>query len=137
MELQEPDDPKVELLNKSEKYLRELEDEVKVVSDQTERIITNALIIGGTLAVAYFVVRQLTASKRKKKRSERIRIVQAQADGSEIRPQEDSGGSGIMAQIGATLATQAATFLLDIARQKLSEYIEEKLAEKGEDDERS
>ncbi len=94
-------------------------------------------MIGGTLALTYFVLRQFTASRRKKKRSERIRIVQAQADGSEISPQEDSAGSGIMAQIGTTLATQAAAFLLDIARQKLSEYIEEKLAEKGEDDERS
>lgn len=137
MELLEPNDPKVELLNKSAKYRQELKEELKEISDRTERIITDALIIGGTFAIAYFVVRQFTASKRRKKKSQRLRVVNAQADGSEVNDEKESAGPGVMAQIGSALATQAAVFLLDIAKQKLSEYIEEKLAEKADDYERS
>ncbi|MDH4090653.1 MAG: hypothetical protein OEV74_01690 [Cyclobacteriaceae bacterium] len=137
MELLEPNDPKVELLNRSAKYRQGLEEELKEISDRTERIITDALIIGGTLAVAYFVVRQFTASKRRKKRSQRLAIIKSQADGSEVNEEQESTGPGVMAQIGSAIATQAAVFLLDLAKQKLSEYIEEKLAEKADHHERS
>ena len=58
MNLPESNDPKEELLRKSAMHRHELEEEVKVISERTEKIITNALIIGGTLAVAYFLVRQ-------------------------------------------------------------------------------
>ena len=137
MELLETNDPKVELLNRSAKYRQGLEEELKEISDRTERIITDALIIGGTLAVAYFVVRQFTASKRRKKRSQRLAIIKSQADGSEVNEEQESTGPGVMAQIGSAIATQAAVFLLDLAKQKLSEYIEEKLAEKADHHERS
>ncbi len=60
MALLESNDPKLVLLKKSAQHKKDLENEVKVLSESTEKIITNALIIGGTLAVTYFLVRQFT-----------------------------------------------------------------------------
>jgi len=45
MHLTESNDPKEELRKKSERHRQELEEEVKLISERTEKIITNALII--------------------------------------------------------------------------------------------
>ena len=52
MELLETQSPeRRKLLETSERHKRELEKEVKSVSEKTEKAITNALIIGGSLAL--------------------------------------------------------------------------------------
>ncbi|MBA4054677.1 MAG: hypothetical protein C0490_08205, partial [Marivirga sp.] len=81
MELLESNDPKMELLKKSAKHRQELEDEVRMISERTEKIITNALIIGGTLAAAYFIVRQFSGSTPKKKtKPKTLKVVQANTE---------------------------------------------------------
>ena len=54
MELLETNDPKSLLLKKSAKHKKGLEDEIKLFSENTDKIVTNALIIGGTLALTIF-----------------------------------------------------------------------------------
>lgn len=137
MELLKPNDPKMELLKKSAKHRQELEDEVKLISEQTEKIITNAVIIGGTLAVAYFLVRQFSGSSSSKKvKPQKIKIVPDKSN-EEEGDTEEASAPGVVSQIGAAIATQATIFLLSIAKEKLSEYIQSQFEKKGKDNERS
>jgi hypothetical protein len=136
MELLESNDPKVALLKKSAKHRQELEEEVKQISERTEKIITNVLIIGGTLAAAYFLVRQFSGSTpRKKSKSQAIKVVQAKAEEDETA--EESSDPGIVSQIGTALASQAAVLLLSIAKEKLSEYLQSQFEKKSKSNERS
>lgn len=135
MNLLESNDPKEELLKKSAMHRHELEEEVKVISERTEKIITNALIIGGTLAVAYFLVRQFSGSTPKKKVSEQQGI--AASSKTEVKESaEETSAPGIASQIASALASHATVFLLTIAKEKLSEYLKSQL-EKGKFNERS
>ena len=130
MNLLESNDPKEALLKKSAMHRHELEEEVKVISERTEKIITNALIIGGTLAVAYFLVRQFSGSTPKKKVSEQKGITaSSQADVKEST--EEPSAPGIASQTATALASHATVFLLTIAKDLKSQL------EKGKFNERS
>jgi hypothetical protein len=138
MHLTESNDPKAELLKKSAKHRQELEEEVKLISDRTERIITNALIIGGTLAAAYFLMRQFAGSAPKKKKSTpKIKLVSAKKEEDQMETAEEPSEPGIVSQIGTALASQATVFLLAIAKEKLMEYLDSQFEKKGKDNERS
>lgn len=123
MEFQESDDPKELLLKKTAKHKQELEEEVKSLSESTEKIITNAVVIGGTLLVTYFLVRQFTKSKRKK-RARKLKIVKETDANVEAGASVPDSSPGIVSQIGSALAAQATVFLLDLAKDKLSDYLQ-------------
>jgi len=140
MQVKESNDPKEELLKKSAKHRQELEEEVKLISERTERVITNALIIGGTLAAAYFLMRQFSGSSPKKKKkavAPRIKLVNAKEEGGEAEIAEEPSAPGIVSQIGTALASQATVFLLSIAKEKLMEYLESQFEKKEKNNERS
>lgn len=129
MELLESNDPKMDLLKKSAKHREELEEEVRLISERTEKIIINGLVIGGTLVAAYFIVRQFSGSSPKKKtKPKTLKVVQANAE--EVVSEEESSGPGIVAQIGTALASQLTIFLLSIAKEKLSEYLQSQFEKK-------
>jgi len=132
MELLESNDPKSELLKKSARHRQELEDEVKLISERTEKIVTNALIIGGALALTYFAVRQFSGSKKKAKHKvKKLKVVREDNDDVEETDTDDASfAPGIVSQIGTALASQASVFLLNLAKEKLSEYLESKSAKK-------
>jgi hypothetical protein len=126
-------DPKAELLKKSERHRQELKDEVKMISDRTEKIVQNALIIGGTLAAAYFLMRQLSGSspKRKKKvTTPKIKIVKATEGNEDTETIEEPSAPGVVSQIGTALASQATVFLLSLAKEKLMQYLESQFEKK-------
>ena len=123
MEFQESDDIKDLLLKKTAKHKQELEEEVKSLSESTEKIITNAVVIGGTLLVTYFLVRQFTKSKHKK-RAKKVKIVKDADANVEAGASVPDSSPGIVSQIGSALAAQATVFLLDLAKDKLSSYLE-------------
>ena len=133
MELLEPDDYKRELLKKSALHKSELEEEVKQISDRTQKVITNALIIGGTLAVTYFLVKQFSGSKSKVKTKAKKSKVATENIEEEDEEEEvtQSGVPAIVSQIGTALVSQASVLLLNLAKEKLSEYLESQ-AEKKE-----
>jgi hypothetical protein len=138
MQLTESNDPKEELRKKSERHRQELEEEVKLISERTEKIITNALIIGGTLAAAYFIMRQFSGSSSKKRKHvvPKIKLVKASEESSESEIIEEPSAPGIISQIGTTLASQATVFLLSIAKEKLMEYLESQFEKKDKNNER-
>ena len=67
MELLDSDDLRSQLLRKSAEHRKEIEGDVQFISAETQKIITNALVIGGSLALAYLLVRQFSGGGSKKK----------------------------------------------------------------------
>ena len=136
MELLETNDMKSELLKKSAKHREQIEDEVKLISERTQKAVTNALIIGGSLAATYFLVRALAGGSKKKKSKRKVKIVHAAAAAPERLVEAEvvaePSTPGIVSQIGTVLASQAVTLLLNIAKDKLAEYLQEKAEEKTE-----
>jgi hypothetical protein len=132
MHLRESKDPKEELLKKSAKHRQDLEEEVRLISERTEKVVTNALIIGGTLAAAYFLMRQFSGSPSKKKKAvvPKIKLVKAKEETGETEVIEEPSAPGIVTQIGTALASQATVFLLSIAKEKLMEYLQSQFDKK-------
>jgi hypothetical protein len=121
MELLETQDPeKKRLIETSDRHKRELEKEVVAISDKTEKVLKNALVIGGALALTYFTIRQLTKTKsaKKKQRTDKQEIV-----GEEELVAEPSAPSFI-SQMGDRVINQATMILLDLAKDMLMEYLE-------------
>ena len=124
MELLETQDPeKKKLIETSDRYKKELETEVTALTKKTERMLTNALIIGGSLALTYFVISSISKGKKKKKRNKIAKAQQEAEDGVEEVEEADSEPS-VLGQIGTKVLNQATILLLDIAKEKLFEYLE-------------
>ncbi|MBL7870175.1 MAG: hypothetical protein JNM78_01085 [Cyclobacteriaceae bacterium] len=123
MELLETQDPeKKRLIESSDRHKRELQKELTAISEKTEVTIKNALIIGGTLAVSYLLITQLGGSKKKKRRTKKKAIIpndEEEYDTDEVSPHAPS----FLSQIGENLASHATLILLDIAKEKLGEYL--------------
>jgi len=118
MELLESNSEKKRLMEASAHHKRELENKVKSVTQNTERIVTNALLIGGALALTYFVVSQLTDTKSKKKKARRR---EASEEGhTEI---EEPTTPTVLSQIGDVVISQATMALLEFAKEKLASYV--------------
>lgn len=129
---QEIDDPiKSSLLKKSEQYRESLEEEAKELSDRTEKIVTNALIVGGSLALAYFVYRQFSGGSKKSKA--KVKKAKAADTVTEVEEEveETSGASKLISQIGTALVSQASVLLLSLAKEKLSEYLQAQAQKKS------
>lgn len=131
---------KGELLQKSAHHRQLLEDEVKLISERSEKILTNALVIGGALAVTYFLVSGLSGKTGKKRgKARKIKLVESKGDSaaSPDETEDEEHEAGFVSQIGAVIAAQATTFLLSIAREKIVEFLESQAAKKGNTNERS
>lgn len=121
MELLETNNPKSELIKKSIEQRKALEEEVKGLSDRTEKIITNALIVGGALALTYWVVKSFMSSgSRSKPKKRKLAAIREPLEEEE---REGSGITAALASVGTVLASQATAFLLGMAREKLMEYL--------------
>lgn len=124
MELLESQDPqKQKLIETSDRHKRALEKELHDLTRKSERMITNALIIGGSLALTYFIVSSL--SGRKKKRKNKLAKTQAASLDStdEVEVEHDQSPS-LASKIGTRVMDQATFLILEIAKEKLFEYLE-------------
>jgi hypothetical protein len=131
MELLETDDPiKGQLLQRSAKHREQLEEDARLISEKTEKMLTNALIIGGALAVTYFVVSSFSGKKKKKSKTAEIRLVHGTGGPEQTAVASEPQPPGMMAQIGTALAAQATTLLLSLAKDKLMEFLESQAAKK-------
>lgn len=121
MELLDTDDPiKSELLMKTARHREDLEEETRAIAERTEKIITNAVVIGGALALTYFLYTQLSGSKKKKaKKKERA----VEVDEDEEAEETSSFGGNILSQVGTALVSQGGVLLLALAKEKLTEYL--------------
>ena len=129
MELLETQDPeRRKLLETSDRHKRELEKEVKDMSDKTEKVVKNALIIGGVLAVSYFLVSQLGSGKKKKKLqvkpSPGVSSAESEEDGEPETP-------GVFAQIGFKVVETATLVLLDLGKEALTEFLKNRKQKDG------
>lgn len=129
MELLETQDPeRRKLLETSDRHKRELEKEVKDMSDKTEKVVKNALIIGGVLAVSYLLVSQLGSGKKKKKLkvkpSTGVSVVESDDD-------EEPETPGVFAQIGSKVVDTATLVLLDLAKEALTEFLKNRKQKDG------
>lgn len=124
MELLETQDPeKKKLIESSLRHKHEMEREVKDISDRSEKMLKNALIIGGALALTYVVVNQLSSTKVKKKKPKKTKAKSAEV---ELVEDEDDENPSVLSQMGDKLVNTATLFLLDMAKEKLSEYLQPK-----------
>lgn len=120
MELLETQDPeKKKLLETSNRHRQEMEREIKDISQKTEKVLKNALIIGGALALTYIVVNQLSSSKRKKIKAEKEKSIEH----SPNNEQSDESPS-LLSKMGDKAINMATMILLDLAKEKLSEYLQ-------------
>jgi len=116
---------KGELLRKSEQHRQLLEADVKSITEQSEKLVTNALIIGGALAVTYLLLRTLSGHARNDKpKAAKARQVEVAEREHPTFVAAAPYEPGILSQVGSMLAAQAAGFLLSIAREKLVEYLQ-------------
>jgi hypothetical protein len=123
MELLESQDPeKKKLIETSDRHKQALEKDLHDLTKKSERMITNALIIGGTLALTYFVISSL--SGRKKKRKNKIARAQAPSLDGEDTEEEEHHSPSVVSQIGTRVMDQATLMILEIAKEKLFEYLE-------------
>lgn len=121
MELLESQDPeKRKLIEATDRHKRELQKEIKSISERSESVMKNALIIGGALAITYLLVSQLGSSKKK---SKKIRARKEEED--EVGEAEvlTYAAPSLISQIGERIVSQATVVLLDIAKEKLAEYL--------------
>jgi len=120
MELLETQDPeKRKLLETSNRHRQEMEREVKDISEKSEKVLKNALIIGGALALTYIVVSQLSSSKSKKKKSRKDTDIENLVN---EEPVEEA--PSMLSQIGDKALNMATVLLLDLAKEKLSAYLQ-------------
>jgi hypothetical protein len=113
---------KKQLIEASAYHKKELEDKVKSISQNTEKMLTNALVIGGALALTYFVVTSLTDAKSKKKKAKRNEA------GEEAQTEVEHSTPTVLSQIGDMVITQATMTLLEFGKEKLAEYLHSRKA---------
>jgi hypothetical protein len=134
MKTLETDDPiKSQLLQKASLQREELADDVKAISERTEKMLINALIVGGVLGLTYLAVRGFSGRKRRVKA-----IIKAEKSAPAIDASEEgnyesppSVVAAMMSQIGSAIATQATVILLDLAKEKLAEFLHAQAEKKG------
>lgn len=132
MELLETQNPeRKKLLETSERHKRELEKEVKHVSERTEKVLKNALVIGGALAVTYLLVSQLGSGKKKKK-SAKIRLQATPVASSQSAAEEEDETPSAFASIGTKIADTATVMLLDMAKEALTEFLKTRKKENAD-----
>jgi hypothetical protein len=120
MEFLETQDPeKRRLIETSNRHRQEMEREIKDISQKTEKVLKNALIIGGSLALTYIVFNQLSSSKRKKKKQKADKEI----DNFESEePTEET--PSMLSKMGDKALNMATLLLLDLAKDKLSDYLQ-------------
>jgi FtsZ-interacting cell division protein ZipA len=132
MKLLEKNDPKEDLRKKTDLHRAELEQEVRILEERTEKALTNVLIIAGALTLSYLIFRKFQSSKsRSKSKRDRLPLTGETEEGEETK--SESVFSSVMSDVGAILATQVASFLLEVAKEKLKDYLESQTSKNKED----
>jgi hypothetical protein len=133
MEFDTDDEMKQELLRKSAHHREELEGDVRLITESTQKILTNALVIGGSLALTYILVRQFTkpAKRKRKVKAAKIRVVNDTPRADVEETVVEGSSPGMISQIGTAVAAQASAFLLNLAKEKLTEFLQAQAEKKS------
>lgn len=103
----------------------ELDKATGFLPGRTDKVIRNALIIGGALAASYLVFRAVSKYRKKNKAATNESVNPASVAAT------PSSSSDFFAQIGNRVAQEATLFLLRLAKEKLTEWIESKQSKDG------
>lgn len=118
--LETTDPEKAKLTEASLRHRKELEKEVKAISKTAENAITNALFIAGALALTYFAFSQLTKGSRKKKKEKKA------SEGEENVVMAKDAEPTFLSHVGEIILTQATMAILELAKERLSAYLEKR-----------
>jgi hypothetical protein len=132
MELLETNGDKDLLVKQTEKYKKQLNEEFKSISQNTEKIVTNAVIIGGTLAVTYVVARMFFKSSSKRKALKKFKTLNAGVETMAGPSFQKDSEPGVVSKIGSALAAQATVFLIGLAKDKLAAYMQSQFTKEAE-----
>ena len=113
---------KIALRKQSAAQRQQLRDEVTLFSERTEKVITNALIIGGALALTYIIVRQFTGGKPRKSATKKLKIVTEPQEAVTVAAAQEP--PSIVSQLGNVLVSQASILLLNLAKEKIAAYLQ-------------
>lgn len=102
------------LLHRINQKKSEMEEEATKLTRQSDKMIRNALVIGGALVITFFIVRSLTAKSSKKEEKESI-----VGDSTE----KGNSSSSFISEVGSRVAEAAVVFLLGLAKEQLSGYL--------------
>lgn len=130
MELLETQDPeKRKLIETSDRHRKELEKEVKAITEKTEAAVKNALIIGGALTVGYLLFSQISKSKKSgkaKKAKAKARVTEDDDDEVEV---VETSESSVIVRMGERILTEATFMLLEMAKDQIREYLQSRKKE--------
>ncbi|MEQ9593700.1 MAG: hypothetical protein RLN86_13935 [Cyclobacteriaceae bacterium] len=121
------EEEKRRLIENSQRHKEELAEQLKEITAHSKKLTTNALVIGGSLILTYLVVRQFAGGKTRNKKNKNKK--KQQEDEEDEVEQHSSVTSSIFSQVGDALITHASIILLDLAKEKLSNYLESRKAE--------
>ena len=114
-------DPRSELIEKTALHKKLFQEDVVLVSEQMEKVLVNTLIIGGVLGLGYFLARQFSGSDKPSPRKKMAKPVQA--DQEEV-PMNGSEKENLFSEVKTIIASQVTAFLLTLAKEKLTEYLQ-------------
>lgn len=133
MELLETQDPeKRKLIETSDRHKRALEKDLSDLTQKSDQMLKNALIIGGSLALTYLLISSLSKKKKKKKNTASA-AQKTEMGAAAVDQNEEESVPSIFGEVGTRIVNMGAVMLLDIAREKISEY----LASRKKEDEHS
>jgi len=133
MELLETQDPeKRKLIETSDRHKRALEKDLSDLTQKSDQMLKNALIIGGSLALTYLLISSLSKKKKKKKNTASV-SQKTEMGAATVDQDEEESVPSIFGEVGTRIVNMGAVMLLDIAREKISEY----LASRKKEDEHS
>jgi hypothetical protein len=132
MELLETQDPeKRKLIETSDRHRKELEKEVKAITEKTEAAVKNALIIGGALTVGYLLIRQISKSRKPekvKKGKRKAKYAEDEEEDNDVEVAETSDSS-VIGRMGERILTEATFMLLEMAKEQIREYLQSRKKE--------
>ena len=97
----------------SKEHRKAFEEELAVMLDQGKKVALTALVVGGSFALSFYVIRKLAGGKKKKT------VV------SSVRPEKVviKNKSSLFSSIKHVVFTEAAVLLMAVAKQKLQAYL--------------
>jgi hypothetical protein len=127
---------KEQLREKAARRKEQFQEEARSLSTRAEKVLTNGLIIAGALAVTYWVFSSIRSGKKKRKK--RMKEAAASTPASveyagEEEATSSNGAPGMLAGVGNVLLTQASLFLLDLAKDKLRDYLTQRKQEQPDE----
>ncbi len=108
------------LMEASERHKNEIKEEIGSLTNNTKQLFTNALLIGGALTLAYFAFSRLGSEKRRKRKAKNDEENDVRHEATLASP------PSLFSQVGDAVIAQATLFLLDLAKEKLSEYLQQR-----------